>query len=147
MAYKPPMVHLLLQPGAGQPVVELNKYVTVDSNPSLTWTIESPTQLAAFSAPDVTLEGYDLTGYVKGLFANITPTSTDFTLLILGSIWNAEAATGFGSYFGDLIMNGFVVPSTLQFDTVTGRFQFGLLGIARKLATTTASTSTCVWAS
>lgn len=133
---KPPYVQVLLEPGAGQPFYDLTPYLTRESGSTMTSTIESPTELCSFTAPEVTLMGYDATGTVQGYFAGIKPTSADYKVKI--SLGIVDPTTG--TTHVDVSQDCFVVPNTLQFDTVTKAFQFSIVGIAHLLATTGAET-------
>jgi hypothetical protein len=133
---KPPYVSVTLSPGWPAAYVDLTSYLTRESGSTLTSTIESPIELCTFTAPEVTLMGYDPTGYVKGLFSAITPTSTNYIVKLALGVY--DPTTGFLGQ--DVTLTCYVIPNTLQFDTVTNAFQFSIVGAAHLLATTPAAT-------
>lgn len=133
----PPRPRVFLTPGAGQARVEITSYLTQETSPLLTSTIESPTTTNNFTTSDVTLKGYDPTGYIKGLFANILPTSTDWTVLINLGIPGNDGL-GFLLYSNDVTMDGSVQPATVQFNQKDKSFSFTFISSARALQTTSA---------
>lgn len=135
MSYPPPKVVVRLTPGAGQTPVDITAYLSQESAPLLTTTIENPVETNNFTAADVTFKGYDPTGYVKGLFAAMSPTSTDFAVLISLGLWDPVAL----AYNNDKGLDGFVAPSTVSFDSKTKAFSFTIVGKARNLQTTSAT--------
>ncbi|HEY3349829.1 MAG TPA: hypothetical protein VGM13_08670 [Thermoanaerobaculia bacterium] len=132
----PPRINVFLTPGTGQPSVELTAYLSQESAPLLTSTIEDPTGTNNFTAADVSLKGYDPTGTIKGLFVGMMPSSTDYTVQIASAMWNDST----GSYSAsDINFSGFVSPQTVQFNPKEKSFAFTVIGQARNLQTTSAA--------
>lgn len=129
----PPYVNVWLSVN-GAPSVDITSYLTQETGSTLTTTIENPTQLGSFTAPEVTLKGYDPTGYVQGLLAGMTPLSTGYILGMTLGVWDPTTLT-LGRDIQQIL---YIVPNTLQFDTVTKSFQFTAAGTAHFLATTSA---------
>lgn len=133
----PPKIYVYLTPGAGKVAVDIASYLSQESGAVLTSTIEDPTGTNNFTAADLTLKGYDPTGYIQGLFASITPTSTDFSILINIGIPGTDG--GVLAYSFDVLFQGFVSPVTLQFNPKDFSFSFTVIGQAANLQTTSAS--------
>lgn len=129
----PPYVNIWLS-AAGAPAVDITSYFTQESGATLTSTIENPTQLGTFTAPEVTLMGYDPTGYIKGLLAGMTPLSTNYVLGMTLGVWDPTT----GTLQRDVQQVLYIVPNTVQFDTVRNSFQFTAVGMAHLLTTTSA---------
>lgn len=133
----PPLPRVYLTPGVGQPTTEITSYLSQETAPLLTSTIENPTDTNNFTAADVTLKGYDPSGVVKGLFSGILPTSTDFGILI--TLGLPGSLGGVLSYQNDATITGFVAPATVQFNPKDKSFSFTVIGQARNLQTTSAA--------
>jgi hypothetical protein len=133
----PPRVRVWLTPGAGGAFTEITNYLSQETAPVLTTTIENPTSTNQFTAADITLKGYDPDGTIKGLFANILPSSTDYVITINLGIPGTNG--GALDYANDLIFDGFVTPATLQFNTKDKSFSFTVVSSIRRLQTTSAT--------
>jgi hypothetical protein len=116
------------------PYTNITSYLTQESAASITSAIENPTQLGTFTAPEVTLKGYDPTGVVRGLLSGITPLSTNYILGLTLAV--VDPTTGVMNR--DLQQALYIVPNTLQLDPVVSSFQFTAVGLAHLLTTTPA---------
>jgi hypothetical protein len=130
-----PRIMVYLTPGTGTSAVDIAAYLSQESGAVLTNTIENPTDTNNFTAADVSLKGYDPTGYIKGLLAGILPTSTDFGIYVDMALFNSAL----GGYTTDISLDGFIAPATVQFNPKDKSFAFTVIGNVRKLQTTSAA--------
>lgn len=133
----PPRITVYLTPGAAGTPTDITSYLSQESAPLITSTIEDPTGTNKFTAADVTLKGYDPTGTVKALFASMLPSSTDYGILITLGLPGANPP-GTLSYQTDASLDGFVAPATLQFNPKDFSFSFTVISNARRLQATSA---------
>lgn len=134
----PPRITVYLTPGASATPVDITAYLSQESAPLITSTIEDPTGTNNFTAADVTLKGYDPSGTVKALFASMLPSSTDYGILITLGLPGANPP-GTLSYQTDASLDGFVAPATVQFNPKDFSFSFTVISNARRLQTTSAA--------
>jgi hypothetical protein len=135
----PPAIRVYLTPGAGQPQVEITTYLSQETAPVLTETIEDPTGTNSFTAGDVTLKGYDPTGFVQGLFANMGPASADWSIFINLGLTGADSATPtIPQVQFDVQFFGIVQPSTWQFNAKDSSFSFTVISSVKALQNTSA---------
>jgi hypothetical protein len=132
-----PQIQILLTPGAGSVAVNITSLLSQETAAELVSQIEDPTGTNNFMAGDVSLKGYDAPNgtTVRNYFAGITPTSTDYLVLILLAL----VPPGGSVSVSDVFFDGFVAPNTLQFEPRTGAFSFTVIGKARNLQTTSAA--------
>jgi len=125
-----PYVGVYLQtPIPGWTALPLSDYISLESAPEITEAIESPAESNMFVAPDVTLKVYDnpKTPTLIPLFEQITPTSLDWRLTIDCDGWQR--------------FSGYILPNTVQIDDIERWVSFTAVGLAAKLAATSAETS------
>lgn len=113
--------------------VNIEKLLSQETAAILTSIIEDPTGTNSFTTGDVTLKGYDVPNglTVRNYFSTMTPLSTNFAVSIVLQILPG---------ISDVVLQGYVAPNTLVFEPRTGMFSFTVIGVARRLQTTDAST-------
>ncbi len=121
----PVLTIAILHSGA---TIQIEQWITQETNSEVLAAIERPHEVNNFVAPELALKGRDRSGFVKSILETITPTSTDFRLLV-----------GKSGVYGGGIFFGFILPNTVQFDPIEGWFTFTAIGIGRFLATTDAT--------
>jgi hypothetical protein len=102
---------------------------SIDSTIEVTEAIENPTEVNAFVAPEVTIKLHqDGSGiFTFSLFSSMLPESTDYLVRIKRD--------------GVTLFYGFILPNTLQFDDAERWASFNAIGMAGKLARTSAESS------
>jgi len=117
--------------------VNLSPLLSQETNATLSSLIEDPTGTNDFTTGDISFKGYDQPGgsTVSGYFSSMLPTSADHTVFISMSL----VPPG-GVITQDIVFSGYVAPNTVQFEPRTGAFSFTVIGFARNLQTTPAST-------
>lgn len=116
------VVNLIVNGGAP---FDMAPYIDVSDSFEITDAIESPHETNEFVAPDFTLKGYDDASLtVTNKLKDIPVNSTAYQV----QIW----------LDGVKQFDGFVLPNTVQFDQQERSFQFGAVGIAKRLALTSA---------
>jgi hypothetical protein len=135
----PPKATVYLTPGTGQPTIDITAYLSQETGATLTSTIENPTTTNNFTAADVTLKGYDPTGYIKGLLSGILPGSTDFAVFVNLGLPGTDSVYGGLLYNYDVGFDGFIAPATVQFNTKDRSFSFTVVSSIRRLQTTSAA--------
>jgi hypothetical protein len=108
---------------------DITTYLSQETGATLTSVIEKATDLCNFTAPEVSLKGYDRSNVIKNIFSGMGPTSTNWPVQIIGKVLGNQ----------DVTFWGFVNPATLVFNQVEGSFGFSVLGLGRYLATTAAN--------
>lgn len=118
----------LYLPGAGWR--DVSAACSLESSIEIAEAIEGPTETNAFVAPNVLLKLVaDGSGvFTFDVFANLLPESTNYLVRI--------------SRDGVVFFYGFVLPNTLQFDDAERWASFTAVGIAGKLARTSAENAT-----
>lgn len=135
----PPTPRVYLTPGTGAGLIEITSYLTQETSPLLTSTIENPTTTNNFTAADVTLKGYDPAGYIKGLLSGMLPSSKDYGIFINLGLPGTDSLYGGLLYANDMSMDGYIVPATVQFNPKDKSFSFTVIGQVRNLQTTSAA--------
>lgn len=125
-----PNISILLQtPIAGFTFKFITTSVSLDTSPEITEAIEAPAEVNRFVAPDISLRVYDdpKTPWARALFAQITPTSTNWYVLV-----SCDGYTRF---------RGYILPNTVQIDDQEQWVSFTALGMAGLLSTVSADLS------
>ncbi len=104
----------------------ISDLIAIDSAPEITEAIEGPAEVNRFVAPDVSLKVNDdpQSPWLIPLFETITPTSTDWYVIANCDGWQR--------------FTGYVLPNTVQIDDIERWVSFTAVGLAGKLAATSA---------
>ena len=122
-----PYIGVILEtPIVGYEWNSIGTLVSLDSAPEITEAIEAPAEVNRFVAPDVSLRVYDdpKVPWVRTLFSQITPTSTDWLVSI-----SCDSYSRF---------QGYVLPNTVQIDDTECWVSFTAVGNAQRLSTVSA---------
>lgn len=120
----------LRTPIAGYTSQSIAERCELDTGMEITEAIESPAEVNRFVAPDVSLRVYDdpKAPWLLALFSQITPTATDWLLMIDCDGWQR--------------FTGYILPNTVQIDDAERWVSFTAIGLAGRLAATSAEAST-----